>query len=136
MFRSRALRRPVARLLVCFYVLASCRALIPGLCATQAAVEASQQSNAQASVVAAHSCCSLAQPPQDSSRPTPVRNAPATKCAFCELVKGFVTPSPVVTVDVIAERLDESAGLEVQTPFTARFWDPGLARDPPAFIQV
>ncbi|GMV94972.1 MAG: hypothetical protein AMXMBFR82_47500 [Candidatus Hydrogenedentota bacterium] len=135
MFRSRALTRPVARLLVCFYVLASCRALVPGLCATLAAVEAPQQSVAQSSVAAAHSCCSLAQPPQNSTN-APARKAPATKCAFCELAKGFVTPSPAVTLNFIAEQLTEPAWLEVPTPHTARFWDPGLARDPPSPVQV
>ncbi|MCL4692959.1 MAG: hypothetical protein KJ060_10685, partial [Candidatus Hydrogenedentes bacterium] len=81
MFRSRALTRPVARLLVCFYVLATCRALVPGLCATLASVEASQQSAAQASIAAAHSWCSLAQPPLNSTN-APARKAPATMCAF------------------------------------------------------
>ncbi len=135
MFRSRALTRPVARLLVCFYVLASCRALVPGLCATLAAVDAPQQSTAQARIAAAHSCCSLAQPPQDSTNPAPARKAPVTKCAFCELAKGFVTPSPVVTLNLIAELLTEPVSLEIPTPFTARFWDPGLARDPPSLVQ-
>ncbi|MCL4218558.1 MAG: hypothetical protein KJ052_16345, partial [Candidatus Hydrogenedentes bacterium] len=92
-------------------------------------------SAAQASIGAAHSCWSLAQPPQNSTN-APARKAPATMCAFCELAKGFVTPSPVVTLNVIAEQVTEPARLEVPTPFTARFWDPSLARDPPALVQA
>lgn len=132
MFRSRVLTRSTARLLVCFYVLASCRALIPGLCATQAAILEGQRAAGSAAVAATHSCCTLAQPQQDSSeRQQPVRNSSTTKCAFCELVKGFVTPSPFVTLDATAELRYVRAFPITETRYVSRVWDPSLARDPP-----
>lgn len=132
MFRSRVLTRSTARLLVCFYVLASCRALIPGLCATQAAILEGQQSAGSPAVAATHSCCTLAQPQQDSSeQQLPVRKSSTPKCAFCELVKGFVTPSPFVTLDAATESRYEQAVPITETRYVSRVWDPSLARDPP-----
>ena len=130
MLRFPVLTRSTARLLVCFYVLASCRALIPGLCATQAAILDAERDAGAAAVAATHACCSLVQPKQDASKHAPVRNS-APKCAFCELAKGYVTPSPVVTVDVATESHFLPPFLATELRYASRVWDPCLARDPP-----
>jgi len=131
------LKRSIARLLVCFYVLASCRALIPGLCATQAAIVDAQRDAGSAAVAATtHTCCSLVQPKQDASGQAPAGNQFAPKCAFCELVKGYVTPSLVVTVDLATESHFERLFSVTEIRFASRVWDPGLARDPPDSIPA
>ncbi len=94
-------------------------------------MEAAHQDAAEASVAGAHSCCSLAKPPQDWSDKSPAPSAPKVRCAFCELAKGLVTPSAYVTVYVDTETLVETTPIAHVHRFASRLWDPSLARDPP-----
>lgn len=128
--RSRKSIRVTARLLVALYLLASCRALVPGLCATQAAIEATQEAQPQASVQTAHACCTMNLATRGKSNapaPIPVK----TSCAFCELVKGQVTPTPVLTLDVSLLAIEPYVPQTSAEYVPQRLWKRCLARDPP-----
>ena len=71
--------------LVAFYILASARALIPGLCATQAAMDA------QCHVAETGSCCATTEEPAESQPDAPVTPA-ESGCAFCNLLIAHTDP--------------------------------------------
>ncbi|MBI1320266.1 MAG: hypothetical protein GC168_15170 [Candidatus Hydrogenedens sp.] len=86
--------RSLAVLMAVFCVLASGRALVPGMCATQRALEEN------AAVRAAASCCSVQPASCCSKAPAPpaggTRAPGETNCAFCHLAKAVAeNPAPV-----------------------------------------
>ncbi|MBX3177652.1 MAG: hypothetical protein KF886_09845 [Candidatus Hydrogenedentes bacterium] len=83
----------VSGFLVLFYILASCRALIPGLCATQAAMDAHCGPTGGSTPAPAGICCYM--PPDDdgSSAPAPDPVTPEqSRCAFCNLLIAKTDP--------------------------------------------
>ena len=95
----------VAWFMVAFYVLASGRALVPGLCATQAAMDAQCAIPAGGAVLssASRGCCPA--PPKPETCCPDGEKHPVTPeeshCAFCNLViglaeapSGLVLPAP------------------------------------------
>jgi len=84
----------VAWFLVAFYVVASGRALLPGLCATQTAMDerCALPANGAALSVSATVCC----PSQRPATGTPTDEAPVTpaesKCPFCNLLLAKTDP--------------------------------------------
>lgn len=70
-----------------FLILAACRALVPGLCATQLAA------GDAAAYRAAHGCCSVRMAPTDDDRPGARAPQPERgPCGFCSLMQGMVDP--------------------------------------------
>ena len=79
--------RPVSCALVLFYLLASARALVPGLCATQAAMDAQCAMPGEPRASAAIHCCPTTSPASESGPDTPQPVTPAESgCAFCNLL--------------------------------------------------
>lgn len=122
-------KRVTAVLLVAFCVLSSGRSLVPGMCATLAAMRGNNE--------AAPSCCSPARgcvPAREGqSAPATVVSSfkPRAECAFCNLAKGIVPiesavriSSPVTTISlaVLAPR-ERFAEFER--------WNFARPRDPP-----
>ena len=132
--RSRVSIRVTARLLVALYLLASCRALVPGLCATQAAINAAEEARSQASVQTARACCTMnLSPARNGGQPdTPAKAPSSPHCAFCELVKGHVTPAPVLTLDVSLKAIHPYIARTTARHVPQRLWKRCLARDPPS----
>ncbi|MBL7647214.1 MAG: hypothetical protein JNK74_13585 [Candidatus Hydrogenedentes bacterium] len=83
--------------LVAFYLLASARAFVPGLCATQAAIDAQCHTPQGAATIspARRSCCAAKVPATTESCPTDERE-PITPsesgCAFCNLLIAHTDP--------------------------------------------
>lgn len=128
--RSRTYIRETARLLVALYLLASCRALVPGLCATQNAINAAEEAQSRGSVQTAHACCA-AKPGTRNQSDAPAPVPAKTSCAFCELVKGQVTLAPVLTLDVSLEAIKPYVPQKPAEYVPQRLWKRCLARDPP-----
>jgi len=108
--RKSHARRPafgplIAWGIVAFYVLASARALVPGLCATQAAMDAQCHVEAGETVLkrVSGSCCPVPVE-QDSSGD---ENAPVTPaeshCAFCNLLIAHTDPPFAFVMDTVPE---------------------------------
>lgn len=104
-------RRPafgalVAWGIVAFYVLASARALVPGLCATQAAMDAAQcHVEAGETIVkrVSGSCCPV--PVEDSApgeEKAPVTPA-ESHCAFCNLLIAHTDPPFAFVMDTLPD---------------------------------
>jgi hypothetical protein len=73
-------------------VLAACRALVPGLCATQRA------SNEAAAERAVHACC-VALPAQDDGCPAyRAARASLAECGLCALMHGMLDPVESATI--------------------------------------
>lgn len=78
--------RYVSWALVLFYLLASARAFLPGLCATQAAMDAQCAMPGESTATAIH-CCSTSSPTPESGPDSPRPVTPAESgCAFCNLL--------------------------------------------------
>lgn len=113
--------RTVPAFLVAFYVLASVRALVPGLCATQAAM------NQEAA------CC--AHGSTESGQGQPILHVPAAahpSCAFCSLAQAMATPGaalPAISLSGLARAIDR---LEAPAPQVHLDWSPASRRGPPA----
>src|SRR5690606_16269289 len=86
--RRTRLHRTVLWGMVAFYMVASGRALVPGLCGTIAAAEARAGAQ-QVSMAAARSCCQLPLPDASGDHDTPPADGDAGTCAFCNLVQTF-----------------------------------------------
>ncbi len=92
--RSPAVRA-FAVIFTAYLVIASGRALIPGLCATLAGVEHDQA----ICVSPDHPCCS---PDQTNEKSGDSIVAPPTHCAFCDLVHAAARSETVPVIDAIA----------------------------------
>ncbi len=87
--------RVVGLTLIALLSLASGRSLIPGLCATQTALE-------DAHAATTSSCCDVPTPRTDDGVPF-VRAVPSeVHCAFCNLATILVTTLSVVTFDTVS----------------------------------
>lgn len=79
-----------------FLILAACRALVPGLCATQLAAgdaAAYRATHGCCAVRAADKCCSTRTAPADDDQPgVRLPLAERAACGFCSLMQGMVDP--------------------------------------------
>ena len=125
----------VAWLLVVFYLVASGRAFVPGICATQRAMDAQQARESGAPSIHALRACCVLPPSKDGESRVPV--APDDSgCALCKLVSS-VAPL-VVTVHVPPPPVHEYAAPRAQNAqCTGRFLDRTLqSRAPPRTTRL
>ncbi len=112
--------RPVSLFLVAFLLLASARALVPGMCATLAAVDSKPEA----------ACCAH-RTAADGPVVAPVQDThPA--CAFCALAKGNVTPGSAASAPGVSGIATVAGSTAVAEPDTACHWNPASRRGPPA----
>jgi hypothetical protein len=129
-FRSKTqcrltLRAAVVPVLL-FYGLASARALVPGLCATQSALDEHQAESAA-------TCCSLDAKPSDANgEPAVAQHSEHAECAFCSLSKGFVQPLVRCIYEQRMMTLLRFHAVELAPAHLPDVWDPASPRDPPA----
>lgn len=128
----------VSWFLVAFYLVASGRAFIPGICATQRAMDAQCAANSECtSIHALHSCCSMPAPtaPQGekgSKRPvTPAESG----CALCKLVSSVAPLSVTVTLDAPLEAGHASPPAVAAQLASTALLGAAHKRGPPAFTH-
>lgn len=117
---------------VLFLLLASGRALVPGMCATQSALLRATQDGHPVSTASwrAKTCCSLMSLGEAHEAPVaPTSGAPV--CAFCNLAHAILDePVPVIGLPLV-EQYDDAV-LAVESVLLSRDADPALrGRAPP-----
>lgn len=129
--RYNGILRAHAGLLLAFYTLAVCRALIPGLCATQRALNACP--NPILDEDGGYVCC--AEAPVPGAMPARMGAAPDgefASCAFCKLVTTR-TQAPAASTDgVQGVGAERPAPIPQTPPALAAPWNPATLRGPPA----
>ena len=112
--------------IVAFYVLASARALVPGLCATQAAMDAQCHVESGETEIkrVSGSCCSVPareNTPDDGEAPiTPAES----HCAFCNLLIAHTDPPFTFVLDTLLSPAHAAPALQTfqvaqEAPFAA-----------------
>lgn len=121
-------RRVTAYALVAFLVLSSSRALIPGLCATQAELHAGDDPECTT-----HACCA---PTSKSESPgVALDNAvPHVDCAFCKLATARIVTTPSPFVVSAMDDAGESIAVPRARPLAPHDWTPADSRGPPALL--
>lgn len=116
--------------MLAFYALAVCRGLIPGLCATQSALDV-RFCPPPASKEAADTCCAGTTMPDGAEAALIAGSDTHPDCAFCSLITTTVRPAeaPVAMANVpVATSVCARAH---DAPALAATWDPVLRRGPP-----
>ncbi len=109
---------------ILFYALASGRALVPGLCATQS--ELNQQQDAK-------SCCSPENGAKHAAAEASVQQqVEHTPCAFCKLAQAVVQPLVFFLYEQHTLSLLRDHAQEILPADLPEVWDPASPRDPPA----
>jgi hypothetical protein len=125
--RRRRRIRTLAVGFVLLYALASVRTLVPGLCATQAAL-----AHGESGIVPANCCARPSGSPErqhDADQPLRPKQR---RCAFCQLALGICMPAPYAA-DGAAQALVSAVEYPdpVGIPATEAL-DTNVGRDPPA----
>ncbi len=118
--------------MLAFYALAVCRGLIPGLCATQNALDARFCPAPESAEKDAASCCARAPMPAGAEA---VLNPGAhghTDCAFCSLITTTVRPAEAPMALAQVPVTHAVCALAHDAPSVAIPWDPILRRGPPS----
>jgi hypothetical protein len=118
--------RTLAMFFIALYALASGRSLVPGMCATQAALD-----REAASIAAAYCCARPApfQPHHDEN--STQRPIPETRCALCQLALAACTAEPLVAYNKAENDETPYAVPEMPNLRFAAIADTNIGRDPP-----
>jgi len=126
-------RQLLALGLIAFYLLASARAFVPGMCATLVAAQAQLERDAGRATESRDACCSMprAEHTREQDAPTPVSPV-ASGCPFCSLVQALA-PLPAyvqLPLPAVAIRTAETTtALRLPAQTRVRLYD---GRAPPA----
>lgn len=124
--------------LVVFYLVASGRAFIPGICATQRAMDAQCAANSgTASIHALRSCCTLPArtvPDGEKGSKRPVTPA-ESGCALCKLVSSVAPLSVTVALSMPPEAAHASPQVQVAQVASAAVRGAAHKRGPPALTH-
>ena len=129
MIRQTKAFRILALALVAYSLLASARELVPGLCATLAAV----QQGAPACDPATRSCCGGAETESGDTR-IHSEGKPHAPCAFCNLVKGLITSEAAATAPCNPACPEATCPRLAILRASARLCAESRPRDPPSAI--
>lgn len=110
-----------------FYGLASARALVPGLCATQSALDDQHDPKSK-------TCCVMPkQSTSEDGEPTAVEQHEETvRCGFCALSKALVQPLVHCLYEQRMRALMLNHAVEIEPLHLPDVWRPAAPRDPPA----
>ncbi|NUM55607.1 MAG: hypothetical protein HUU46_18330 [Candidatus Hydrogenedentes bacterium] len=122
--------RVLALALAAYSLLASARELVPGLCATLAAV---QDADAACRFVS-HACCAETQSPSRPGDVTSIhaKGAAHPKCAFCALAKGLLKTETAVDAPANPLSFVASSPRAATDPSLDRVCAESRPRDPPS----
>ena len=122
--RQRGVMRAQVGFMLAFYALAVCRGLIPGLCATQNALDARLHQ-------AADGCCPSAVSPAGAYDALVADTDPHPDCAFCSLITTTVRSAEAPAPPPHAPVASTACAPAHDAPSLAATWDPVLRRGPP-----
>ena len=121
--------RLLAMFFIALYALASGRSLVPGLCATQSALDR------EAASIAAAFCCADSMPHRTENDGSSSRPVPKTLCTFCKLALAICVAEPTATaVAAEAQKTPYTDPEHVEHRFVA-IANTNIGRDPPAFLS-
>lgn len=125
--RLRCLRA-VSIVLVLFSLLSSGRALVPGMCATLAAMQ-----DAQRGTCTTATCCSVEMSGSSQQDYASLRQEKRrVKCAFCHLATGIIQHEASVVLDAPRSAPTQATLEPLERPDLTALWNYSRPRDPPA----
>lgn len=121
--------RVIGFTLIALLSLASGRSLIPGLCATQAALD-------DCNATTTSSCCDIPAQRTDDGVPFVRTVASEVHCAFCNLATTLVTALSVVTFDTVSTPHPVDAVLTETLAYSTGVDNANSGRAPPVIAAV
>lgn len=116
-------------MLAAYSLLASARELVPGLCATLAAV----QVGAKQCDAVTHSCCAEApRSPRNTDEASIQSQSAHPHCAFCTLAKGLIKTEAAVATPENPASPEATTPQAVEQPVSIPVCAESRPRDPPA----
>jgi len=124
--------RTISVLLVCFYLAASARTLIPGICETFAAGLRACENPVVAQADSDEAECCTRTPALPGDRSIDGETSSMPRCALCNLTQSPAQPVTIACVAPSPQNADDTLPHLTEDVSPNHFWTPATRRGPPA----